>query len=201
MRLIERGDASLAWLAAIAAAFGCANVGSYVWADSLPEATASGGEYVLAPGDVINVRVFNQESVSGRTRVRPDGRVTIPFVNDVPAAGRTPADLARSVENLLREFIKQAVVTVSLEEAAPAQLSVLGEVARPGVYPLDRNSQGVLRALAAAGGLTEFAHRDRIFVVRAGAPDRIRFSFEALATPGSRSARFRLQNDDVVVVH
>jgi polysaccharide export outer membrane protein len=185
---------------AVVAALACADVGKYVWADTLPEAPAKAEtEYRLAPGDMIFVRVFNQDPLSGRTRIRPDGQVTVPFVNDVPAAGRTTQELAKRLEVLLRDFIKSPVVTVLLEELGPAQLSVLGEVARPGVYPLDR-SQGVLRALAAAGGLTEFAHKDRIFVLRAGAPGRIRFTLEGLSTPGSRSARFRLQTDDVVLV-
>src|SRR5216684_4630444 len=152
-----------------AAALGCANLGQYVWADSLPDSPAtSDPEYRLVPGDLIFVKVFNQDSLSGRTRVRPDGRVTIPFVNDVAAAGVSTQELAKRMEVLLRDFIKTPVVTVFLEELAPAQLSVMGEVTKPGVYPLDRTSQGVLRALAAAGGLTEFAHKDRIFVVRSG---------------------------------
>jgi len=183
-------------------ALGCAGVGEYVWADSLPETSAdAGGEYRLARGDLIFVRVFNQDPLSGRTRVRPDGQVTIPFVNDVPAAGRTTQELAKTLESRLLEggFIKAPVVTVFLEELGPLQLSVIGEVARPGVYPLERG-QGLLRALAAAGGLTEFAHKDRIFLVRAGTPGRIRFTLEGLSTPGSRSARFRLQNDDAILV-
>jgi len=197
MRLSKRGAVLLGAFAAL----GCASLGQYVWVDSLPEPAANpAGEYVLGPGDTIYVRVFNQEGVSGRTRVRPDGRVTIPFVNDVQAAGRTTEELSRTLQGTLRDYIKQAVVTVSLEEPAPAQLSVLGEVARPGVYPLDRASQGMLRALAAAGGLTEFAHKDRIFVVRSGSSGRIRFTLDGLATPASRSARFRLQNDDVILV-
>ena len=186
-----------------AAAVGCASLGEYVWADSLPETPANPanpGAYVLGPGDTIFVRVFNQESVSGRSRIRPDGRITIPFLNDVQAAGRTTEELGQTLQTMLRDFIKQAVVTVSLEEPAPAQVSVLGEVTHPGVYPLDRSSPGVLRALAAAAGLTEFAHKDRIFVVRSGATRRIRFKLDSLATPGSRSSRFRLQNDDVIVV-
>jgi polysaccharide biosynthesis/export protein len=188
------------WGLLLAAALGCAGMGEYVWADTLPETPATAGaEYRLAPGDLIFVRVFNQDPLSGRTRVRPDGQVTIPFVNDVPAAGRTPQELAKTMEARLRDFIKAPVVTVFLEELGPAQLSVIGEVARPGIYPLERG-QGVLRALAAAGGLTEFAHKDRIFLVRAGSPGRIRFTLEGLSTPGSRSARFRLQNDDVLMV-
>ena len=190
-----------AFLGVVVAGLGCSNLGQYVWADSLPDPPANAaGEYLLVPGDLIFVKVFNQDSLSGRTRVRPDGRVTIPFVNDVAAAGVSTQELAKRMEVLLRDFIKTPVVTVFLEELAPAQLSVMGEVTKPGVYPLDRTSQGVLRALAAAGGLTEFAHKDRIFVVRAGNPGRIRFTLEGLSTPGSRSARFRLQNDDVVVV-
>jgi len=178
----------------------CADLGQYVWADSLPESQRkSASEYLLEPGDVIFVRVFNQEAISGRTRVRPDGRITIPFVNDVPAAGRTTHELAQSLQVLLKDFINQPVVTVSLEEAAPAQLSVLGEVAKPGVYAVERG-QGVLRALAAAGGLTEFAHKDRIFVIRGGANQRIRFTLQALSSPGTPSSRFVLQQGDVVVV-
>ena len=196
MKLRNGGACGVLLLVAV----GCTDLGQYVWADALPEAPpAVGNDYLLAPGDLIFVRVFNQDAVSGRTRVRPDGKVTVPFVNDVPAAGHTTQDLAKTLGDRLTEFIKGPVVTVFLEEAAAAQLSVLGEVARPGIYTLERN-QGVLRALAAAGGLTEFAHKDRIFVVRAGAPGRIRFTLETLSTPGSRSSRFRLQSDDVVLV-
>jgi polysaccharide biosynthesis/export protein len=193
--------ASLGLLLAVTG-LGCAGVGEYVWADSLPEAPAdAGGEYRLARGDLVYVRVYNQDPLSGRTRVRPDGQVTIPLVNDVPAAGRTTQELAKTLEGELRAggFINVPQVTVFLEEMGPLQLSVMGEVARPGVYPVERG-QGVLRALAAAGGLTEFAHKDRIFLVRAGTPGRIRFTLDGLSTPGSRSARFRLQNDDTILV-
>jgi polysaccharide export outer membrane protein len=183
-----------------AAVCGCASLGEYVWAESLPEAgEKASGEYRLAPGDLIFVRVFNQDAASGRTRIRPDGQVTVPFINDVRAAGLTTQELAKLLEGRLLEFIKAPVVTVFLEELGPAQLSVLGEVAHPGVFPLERG-QGLLRAVAAAGGFTEFAHKDRIFLVRPGTPGRIRFTLEALSTPGSRSARFRLQNGDVVIV-
>jgi len=186
--------------AACAAMVSCADLGSYVWADALPESTRNAPpEYLLEPGDTIYVRVFNQENLSGRTRVRPDGRITIPFVNDVLAAGRTTQELSKTLQTQLRDFINQPVVTVSLEEAAPAQLSILGEVARPGVYPIERG-QGLLRALAAAGGLTQFAHKDRIFVMRANVRQRVRFTLQALSLPGTPSSRFALQQGDVVVV-
>jgi polysaccharide biosynthesis/export protein len=187
-------------LVLIALLAGCANLGPYVWVDEVGDtAPPPGSEYTLAPGDAIFIRVFNQESVSGRTRVRPDGRITVPFVNDIPAAGRTPQQVAKTVESMLRGFINQPVVTVALEEPAQTHFSVLGEVARPGAYSVERG-QGMLRALAAAGGLTDFAHKDRIFVMRGSPQQRIRFSFDALSTPNSPAARFRLQDQDVVVV-
>src|SRR6266478_5840143 len=97
MKLCWSKRACLGLLAAAAA--GCASLGEYVWAESLPEAGEKGpGEYRLAPGDVIFVRVFNQDAASGRTRIRPDGQVTVPFVNDVPAAGRTTQELGKMLQ-------------------------------------------------------------------------------------------------------
>ncbi|HEY6910624.1 MAG TPA: polysaccharide biosynthesis/export family protein [Myxococcales bacterium] len=190
-----------AGLVLVIMAMGCASSAPYVWVDSLPPppAEAPKSEYVLAPGDLVNVRVFNQDSISGRTRIRPDGRVTVPFVNDVPAAGHTTHELAKSLQTLLRDYINQPVVTVSLEETGPTRVSVLGEVGRPGVYQLERG-QGLLRAIAAAGGLTQFAHKDGIYLLRDGSQERIRFTLEGLSTPGSHGARFRLKDDDVVLV-
>lgn len=190
-----------AWgLGLLFAASACANLGPYVWVDELQDTGGlQAGEYTLAPGDLVYVRVFNQESVSGRTRVRTDGRITVPFVNDVAAAGKTPPQLAKALETALRGFINQPVVTVSVEEAAQTHFSVLGEVNKPGVYAVERG-QGMLRALAAAGGLTEYAHKDRIFIMRNGPQQRIRFSFDALSIPNSPASRFRLQDQDVVVV-
>jgi polysaccharide export outer membrane protein len=184
----------------IALLAGCANLGPYVWVDELGDQLAAPtGEYTLAPGDAVFVRVFNQDSVSGHTKVRPDGKITVPFVNDIPAAGRTPQQVGKTLESMLRGFINQPVVTVTLEEPGQTHFSVLGEVAKPGVYQVDRG-QGMLRALAAAGGLTDFAHKDRIFIMRGSPQQRIRFSFDALSTPNSPAARFRLQDQDVVVV-
>jgi polysaccharide biosynthesis/export protein len=179
----------------------CPSLGQYVWADDLPvaPAPASPREYLLIPGDTVFVRVFNQENLSGRTKVRPDGRITVPFVNDVEAAGHTTTELAKTLSTMLKEYLNQPVVTVSLEEVGLTTISVLGEVTKPGIYPVERG-QGVLRALAAAGGLTDFAHRDRIFVIRASKGQRIRFTLDSLATPGSHASGFRLENDDVILI-
>jgi len=185
----------------------CKTVGDYVWVDALPvEAPRpSAEEYVIAPGDLLNIRVWNQDAVSGRARVRTDGKISLPFLNDVEAAGSQPTALARRIQTRLKDFIVNPVVTVSLEETRPVQVSVLGEVTRPGLYTMETNA-GVLNALAAAGGMTPYATKDRIFVLRRGLgtdgsrPTRIRFTYDALSQAQGHAALFRLKADDVVVV-
>jgi polysaccharide export outer membrane protein len=192
--------------AALALAAGCSHLGDYVWVDAVTEPGApSETEYVIAPGDVLGVRVFSQEGMSGRARVRTDGKISLPFVNDVEAAGQTPAALARRLQLRLKEFVNNPVVTVSLEEPGPIQVSVLGEVAHPGVFPVQAGAN-VLQALAAAGGLTPYASHDRIFVLRRSPPGskpplvRIRFTYDKLAHAEGRAAAFRMRDGDVVVV-
>jgi polysaccharide export outer membrane protein len=156
--------------------------------------------YVIQPGDVLLIRVFNQPDMSARSKVRDDGKVSIPFLNDVVAAGFTPNALAVQLQTRLKEFINAPVVTISLEEARPFAVSVLGEVNKPGVYAVPVGA-GVLQALAAAGGFTQYASRDRIFVVREQ-PDRarIRFQFDELTQAEGKAATFRLRSGDTVVV-
>ncbi|MFL5416408.1 MAG: polysaccharide biosynthesis/export family protein, partial [Myxococcales bacterium] len=177
----------------------CASVGPFVWADDLSDVADAPRVCKLGPGDVIDVRVFHEEGMSGKVRVRADGMISVPFLGDVRAAGMAPGDLSREVETGLKQFIKNPVVTVVLEEPRAAQVPVLGEVAHPGLYPLA--DAGMLTALASAGGLTQFASRDGIFVIRQGSsPQRIRFRVEDISRGGTRSATFRLQPGDSIVV-
>ncbi len=158
--------------------------------------------YRISPGDVLQVRVFQQEAMSARVKVRGDGKVSLPLVNDVLAAGKSPGALAAELQVRLKDFINTPVVTVSLEESRPVVVSVLGEVIRPGVVTLEAGS-GVLQALAASGGLTDFAHRDGLFVLRRMpaqiAPKRLRFTWEILSRGEGPAARFTLLPGDVVV--
>lgn len=159
-------------------------------------------EYIIAAGDSLNVRVFNQDNVSSRVRVRADGKVSLPFVNDWLAAGKTPPVLALELQTRLKDFLTNPVVTVSLEESRTLTVSVIGEVVRPSMVTLDPGA-GVLQALAAAGGLTDFAQREGIFVLRKPAPEaqplRIRFTWEALTRGENQAARFALLPQDVIV--
>ena len=114
---------------------GCATSGPFVWVNDYkePPAHAQPG-YVIQPGDVIQIRVFNQPDMSTKARVREDGKVSVPFLNDVVVAGQEPNDLAKQLQSKLKEFINAPVVTVSLEEARPFSVAVMGELVKPGLY-------------------------------------------------------------------
>ena len=170
----------------------------FVWVDEwqepeLPTANA----YVIAVGDVLNVQVWAQDNLSTQVRVRSDGQVSLMFLGDVPAAGIPPAALGRVLEDRLKGFIVSPQVTVAVEEAARLNVSVLGQVVSPGVHELVSGA-GVAEALAVAGGLRDFAHKDRIYLVRSGA--RIRMTYEAVTAGLGRAGRLRLRAGDMLVV-
>jgi polysaccharide export outer membrane protein len=172
--------------------------------DDLPQAPqVTDREYVIQVGDVISVRVWGQDNLSSQGRVRPDGKISLPYVPEVQAAGFTPAALSKMIQANLKDLLVNPVVTVSLDTTRPLQVAVLGEVTRPGSFVLEQNP-GVLQAIAMAGGMTPFANRDAIMVIRTpangGAPQRIRFSYEGLTQLKGRAASFRLQGGDVVIV-
>lgn len=189
---------------------GCGTTSTYRWVDELPDDDVPVGngepeEYRIAPRDVLGVRVWNQEPMSlARARVREDGRLSLPFVKDVVAAGLTPSELGRKLQEDLVSVIVDPVVTVTLEEPAPLNVSVVGEVAHPGMFSMTRGA-GVLHALAAAGGLTAYAERNGIYVLRrltpsSPAPTRIRFKYGELTSGGTAAAGFLMQSGDVVIV-
>jgi polysaccharide export outer membrane protein len=166
----------------------------------LDPATAATPEYIIRPGDMLSVQVYSDERASGRGRVRPDGRISLPLLNDVEAAGKTPLKLAADIETSLKALLISPRVTVSVEESTPLSISVLGEVEKPGQQVLAHEA-GVADALAAAGGLTRFAHKNRIYVVRSRPePARIHFTYEALTQATGPASLFRLRAGDVIVV-
>jgi polysaccharide export outer membrane protein len=173
-----------------------------VWVDDYPgSGSGSPSDYVIGIGDVVQVRVFNQEGMSAKARVRDDGKVSLPFLNDVAAAGYKPQVLAQQIQTRLKDYINTPVVTVSVEEERPLQISVVGQVTKPGQYVLDRGA-GVLQAVAAAGGLTEYGHRDRVFVLRrlpGRSPERVRFNLDDLFHGDPKALAFRLDQGDAVV--
>lgn len=177
----------------------CGGTGPYVWVDSLPTSASGGGDVLIAEGDTLNIRVFNQEPLSTKERVRADGRISIPVIGEVVARGKRPAQLAAEIQDRLKDIVKVPSVMVSFEAGAELKVSVVGEVRNSGVFPLDHGAN-VLHALAAAGGLTDYADGDKVFVVRKSLPQRVRFRYTDLRSADPKSIAFQLAAGDVIVV-
>lgn len=202
-RLARRSVLAISLLSGGGAA-GC-GAGSYVWVDHLGDAaTAPSLEsaYLIAAGDLLNIRVYDQDAVSSRARVSPDGKITLPLVGELLARGQTPSALARQIEIRLKPFIVAPSAAITVEEAQPLKVSIVGEVVHPGVFPITPGT-GVIPALALAGGITEYASHDGIFVLRPRAAKgvlRVRLAYDDLTRGVGRGQLFVLQSGDTVVV-
>jgi polysaccharide export outer membrane protein len=194
----SRSGAVLAACIALSLA-ACASTGPYVWVDSLPASASSSSDVIIQDGDIINVRVFNQEPLSTRERVRTDGKIALPVVGEIIARGKRPAQLAAEIQDRLKAVVVAPSVSVIMEQEGAMKVSVVGEVKNAGVFEVQPGSN-VLHALAAAGGLSDYADGDRVFVVRKSLPQRVRFRYSDLRSADPKSVQFTLQNGDVVVV-
>ena len=133
-----------------------------------PKSKGEEKNYTLGYGDVIDVLVWKEPDFSlENTVIRIDGKITLPLVSDVTAAGRTTRQLKSNLESALRRYIDNPVVTVILKEARSQRFYILGEVVQAGEYALAKELT-VLQAFALAGGFTEWARKKEIFVLRRG---------------------------------
>jgi polysaccharide biosynthesis/export protein len=189
---------AVAWACALSA---CASAAEYVWVDEVEEGALVAPVYRIQPGDRLAIAVWNQEHLSGEARVRDDGRATVPLVGDVPVGGVTASEAATLITQRLHGLVLSPKVTVAIVEARPATITVIGEVRAPGNVPYVPGDR-LLDALARAGGLTEFATDDLLFVIREGdSPMRVRFDYERLTRAQGRGVAFRLRPGDIVVVY
>jgi polysaccharide export outer membrane protein len=158
-----------------------------------------GSDYVLAIGDKLRVEVYREPQLSQSVEVRPDGKITLPLVGDVSAAGVTTRKLGESLSERLRDYLTNPVVTVIVAEANPPTVYVMGEVRSPGAIPL-RAPLTVLQALAMAGGFAEFANTKNIRILRRSPSgvETIRFNYKEALDSGGRP--LMLQPGDTVVV-
>ena len=160
-------------------------------------------EYVIGPADVLEIAVWNNTLMTRTVPVRPDGKISLPLLNDVQAAGLTPMHLQSFLTEALAGFIQTPEVSVIVREVHSFKVSVLGQVKTPGRYELTSRVT-VLDALALAGGLTEYADRGKIVILRReGAITRqIPFAYDKL-TPGDGSKRQEnlfVERDDIILV-
>ncbi|MFZ5892912.1 MAG: polysaccharide biosynthesis/export family protein [Myxococcota bacterium] len=180
-------------------AWSCADTGRYVWAHDLPQQPQGAAAYVIRSGDLLDIRVYNEERLTGRPRVRHDGIITIPLVGEVIARGKTPGQLAQELTQVLSKYLNTPTVTVGVEEVRPLTITMIGEFGRAGVYTLPVGSN-LPEAIATAGGFNDYADRDAIFVVRSNPPQRIRFRYRDLLQNDPATVNFKLLDGDMVTV-
>lgn len=180
----------------------CAGAGRFVWVDEAPAAffhPVPG--LMITSGDLISIRVFGQEPLSGRSQVRADGMIALPLIGDVEVAGKSPGAVAKEIEARLVPFVNSPNVVVVIEESR-TRIVAIGEIHRPGTLVLEAGETGLLPALANAGGLTDFASSSGVYVLRSDSSGtfRIRFQYDDIIRGVGRAAAFRLRNGDQIVV-
>jgi polysaccharide export outer membrane protein len=179
---------------------GCASTGRPAGA----EAQASNPEYLIGPGDSINIIVWRNPEVSMAVPVRPDGKITTPLVEDLPAAGKTSTQLARDIEQALGKFIQQPVVTVVVTNFVgnySEQIRVIGQAAKPQALAY-RRDMSLMDVLIAVGGTTEFAAGNRASVIRTvdGKQQKLNVRLNDLIKDGDISANMSMRPGDVLVI-
>jgi polysaccharide export outer membrane protein len=164
-----------------------------------PRAAAMPTDYRLVSGDKLRIEVYKDPQLSQQLQVRPDGKITLPLLGDLHAAGKTSLELRDAISASLQEYIKNPVVTVIVVETVPQQVHVMGEVNAAGPQPLT-GPLNILQALAAAGGFTEWANKKDIRVLRRNGTGTttIRFNYNDAIESGSQP--LVLQAGDVVIV-
>lgn len=157
--------------------------------------------YEIGPDDVLNISVWKEPTISNTVPVRPDGKISLALINDVQAAGLTPADLAASIAEKLKKFITEPQVTVIVTAVNSQRVYVLGEVTRPGAFPMFPGMT-VLQLLSDAGGFTAFANRKNIHVVRVenGKQVKLAFNYNDALRADKPEQSIVLKPGDTVVV-
>lgn len=125
----------------------------------------AGKDYIIGADDVLDVSVWKEQELTRSLQVRPDGKISMPLLGDVQAAGLTPGQLAQNVSDRLKKYLTAPQVTVILTQINSQRVYVTGEVTRPGAYPV-LPGMTILQAISSAGGLTPFANSKKIFLMR-----------------------------------
>jgi polysaccharide export outer membrane protein len=157
--------------------------------------------FVIGNDDVLAINVWKEPDISRSIPVRSDGKISLPLVGEVQAAGLTPLALEKDIAGKLKNYISEPEVTVMLQQVNSQRFNVLGQVARPGSYMI-ANSPTVLDALALAGGFRDFAKKKSIYVLRQGAAgeSRIAFNYKDVSQGKNMAQNIKLQPGDTIIV-
>ena len=178
-----------------------ANSGSFQQTDARTS-PLTGESYKIGADDILSINVWHEPEVSRNVPVRPDGKISLPLVGDVQAAGLTPTELQQELQTRFSKYLTDPSVSVIVAEIRSQRINVLGEVFRPGTYPLIP-PMNLIDAIANAGGLKEFAKASKIYILRTlpdGQTEHIKVQYKNLLKGKRGSKDILLQTRDTVVV-
>jgi polysaccharide biosynthesis/export protein len=153
--------------------------------------------YKIGAEDVLQVRVWKEQEISGAYTVRPDGKITLPLVGDVQAATLTPEELTKSITTALDKYINDPEVTVAVAAVLSKKYYITGEVGRTGAFPLVTPTT-VMEALTGAGGFKEFANTKKIVILRG--TKRLKFNYKDFVKGKNLEQNIYLENGDYIIV-
>ena len=167
-----------------------------------PSTAAASTDYRLAAGDKLRIEVYKDDHLSQSLQIRPDGKITLPLLGDLPAAGRTSMELRDSIGTALKDYIANPVVTVIVVETTPQVVYVTGEVTKPGAQVLVNGRMSIVQAIAMAGGFTDFAKRKDVIVMRktARGMETLHFNYKEALDDSNHHEPLQLMPGDTVVV-
>ncbi len=201
---LRGGLVGAAMMSVLLAAGGCASRPDHPELPPASGAAKHSTRYKIAPGDSVQIFVWRNPEVSTTVPVRPDGFLSAPLLEEVPAAGKTPAELARDLEKILATYLRDPLVTVIVEDFVgvyPEQIRVVGEAAEPRAL-LYKDSMTVLDVMIAVGGLTKFADGNDTTLVRVvdGEQRQFRVRIDDLLRQGDISANVDMMPGDILIV-
>jgi polysaccharide biosynthesis/export protein len=158
-------------------------------------------DYTIGSDDVLTVVFWQDKEMSGDVTVRPDGRITLPLINELRAAGLTPDQLRRALEDAGRKFLQEPNASVIVKQINSRKVFITGQVSKPGPYPLTAPTT-ILQLIATAGGLSEYADREHILLIRAerGTQTSYRFNYKEVSQQKRLEQNIELLVGDTVLV-
>ena len=166
-----------------------------------PEWMAASESYVIGPEDVLSIHVWKEEALSRTVPVRMDGKISLPLIDDIQAAGYTARQLKEVLTKRLKEFIDNPNVSVTVAEANSYKIYVSGQVRTPGVYRL-RNETTILQIIPMAGGFTDWANQKKILIIRKedGKEKRITVNYKKILKGDTPESNIILKAGDTIIV-
>ena len=195
--------AALAMLAAALpfGAFGAAQTSATRGESASPPAVKEDPTYVIGPEDVIDVSVWKDAELTRIVPVRPDGKISLPLLNEMQAAGLTPPELQQQITQGLKKYMTDPIVTVIMNQINSQRVYITGEVTKAGAYPL-LPQMTILQALSSAGGFTQFANMKKIYMFRTvnGKQTKFPFNYKDVINGKNTDQNVALKPGDTIVV-